>query len=174
MLVFESNSFVYIYSVVDDGGNTWTPVVTWGGGGVEVWYVADAAATSSITIGYGWGDAGVVSVQEFSGMAGAKVDNKTWTSSLSTTIRTSRFGTSSDDLCIGAVGGQEESQLPVMTAVPGFHNSPQFGSHSAPTDYVSLIAGMRESGPMTALFYGANYPSAQFAMADLVCFQAAA
>src|SRR3989442_13096478 len=162
MLVLESNSFAYVYAVTDDGGNTWAPVITWGtAGGVEIWYVANAAATSSVTISYEYGVASLATIQEFSGMGRAGVDKKTWTSSVSTSIRTSALTPWTYDLCLGAVGGQEQVQLPDMKAVPSFHNSPQFDYHDAPTDYVSLIVGMRTAGPISDMVYGADYRSSQ-------------
>jgi hypothetical protein len=112
----------HITSITDSAGNTWTRIGAYFASGHfsdgELWYSANAAATTTVTIHVATAASMAFEALEFSGIAAANpVDVSTGTSNIGTTPDSGTVTPGSSELVVGFLAGHGNAQaLTVTTA----------------------------------------------------------
>jgi hypothetical protein len=166
-----------ITSVTDSAGRSWARIGRYASSGHnsdgEMWYLANAAPVTSVTVHTKSSMVEALSVQEFSGVATA--------SPLDAAIGTTASGTSASsgtatptvpgDLAVGFLAGHGNKQAMTVTAA-GFSTQPQRTS-TAP-HIASVITGYRTSSTVQGQAFTGKFGTAMYWAAGLAMFKAAA
>jgi hypothetical protein len=166
-----------ISSVTDSAGNTWTRIGRFAVSGHfsdgEMWYAANAAPVTSVTVHTASAVVVSLGVQEFSGVAATNaLDVSTGTANTSTSPASgSATPTGSTDLVVGFVAGHGTSQ-PITVSSPGYAVQTQQTSGSGST-IASLVTGDKVLTSGGAQGFTATVSSAMYWAAGVACFRAA-
>jgi hypothetical protein len=110
----------HITSITDSAGNTWTRIGAYFASGHfsdgELWYSANAAATTTVTIHVATAASMAFEALEFSGIAAANpVDVSTGTSNVGTTPDSGTVTPGSSELVVGFLAGHGNAQALTVT-----------------------------------------------------------
>ena len=148
-------------AAVTDGRNTWTKVGAYAVSGQnsdgEMWYAANAASVTSITVTTSASTVGL-EVQEFAGVAQtAPLDGSNGAVATSTSASSgSASPTGANDLAVGFIAGHGSSQPIGVTSV-GYTTQSQVTSTSPST--VSVASGYQTLGSTSAQSFAGNFPN---------------
>ena len=166
-----------ITSITDSAGRSWTRIGTYVNAGHnsdgEMWYSANAASVSAVTVHTKSSAVVAVSVQEFSGVTTASPLDTAVGTSASNTSPSSGTGTPTvaGDLAVGFIAGHANEQ-PVTITAGGYNTQPQ--RTSAASQAVSVVTGYRTISTVTAQTFTGSMGKAMYWAAGIAMFKAAA
>ncbi len=161
-------------TAVSDGKNTWTKVRATAVSGQdsdgEIWYAADAASVSSVTITTK-ASADALSLQEYSGVAtSSPLDGSNGSAGDSSSASSgSVTPTASNDLAVGYIAGHGSSEAISITS-PGFTSLAQQNTTSP--DLVTVKSGYRDLTSTAAQSLTGSYSASQYWSAGIALFKA--
>ena len=163
-------------TAVSDGRNRWVKIRATAVSGQksdgEMWYAANAAAVSSVTVTTGASTV-ALNLQEYSGVAasspldgsnGAAGDGTSATSGPVTP-------TGSNDLAVGFIAGHGNSESISLTS-PGFTSLPQQTTTSP--NLVSVESGYQDLASTATQSFSGDYPTIQYWSSGIVLLKAGA
>ena len=165
-----------ITSVTDSGGNTWTRIgaffVSSHNSDGEMWYSANAKATSSVVVHTTGTVVTAMAVQEFSGVATTSpLDVSTGTSNTSTAASSgSVTPTASTDLVVGFVGGHSNAEA--ISVGAGYTAQAQQTSTAAGSTPASVVTGYKVLTTASAQAFTGSFTTAMYWAAGIVSFKA--
>ena len=166
-----------ITSVTDSAGNTWTRIGAFAVSGHysdgEMWYSANAAPVTTVTVHTA--SAAVISLEleEFSGIATTNaLDVSAGTSNSSTSPNSgTATPTGTGDLVVGFIAGHNNGQSISVTS-PGYTAQTQQTSSSG-SSIASVITGYQILTSANPQSFTGNFSSSMYWAAGIVCFKAA-
>ena len=165
-----------ITSVTDSAGRAWVRVGSYVVSGHnsdgEMWYSANAASVTSVTVRTKTAAIVALAVQEFSGVvASGPLDVATGASASSTSFASGSVTPSvAGYLAVGFVAGHGNKQAITVTA-PGYAAQPQRTSIAAHA--VSVVTGYRTMGTVAAQTFTATSRTAMYWAAGIAIFKPA-
>jgi len=165
-----------ITSVTDSGGNTWTRVgaffVSGHSSDGEMWYSANAKATSSVVVHTTGTVVTAMAVQEFSGVATTSpLDVSTGTSNTSTAASSgSVTPTASTDLVVGFVAGHTNAEA--ISVGAGYTAQAQQTSTAAGSTPASVVTGYKVLTTASAQAFTGSFGTAMYWAAGIAGFKA--
>ena len=165
----------HITKVTDTAGNSWTRIGAFSVSGHnsdgEMWYSANAAPTTAVTVQLGTTVNTAVEVQEFSGVAttGA-LDTSAGSSNTSAAASSGAITPAAgNELLVGFSAGHGSAQTMTGTT-PGFTLQPQL---TTVTPVASLVTGSEVLSSPSAQAFAATFPAAMYWAAAIAAFKAA-
>ena len=165
-----------ITSVTDSAGRSWTRIGTYAVSGHnsdgEIWYSANAASVTNVTVRTSSSVVVALSVQEFSGVAATSpLDAATgrWASSSSPSSGTVT-PTVPGDLAVGFIAGHASKQAITVTS-PGFTTQPQ--RTSAASQVASVVTGYRALSTVDAQTFTGSLSTAMYWASGIAMFKPA-
>ena len=165
-----------ITSVTDSAGRSWVRIGTYAVSGHnsdgEMWYSANAASVTTVTVRTRSSAVVALSVQEFSGVAPTSpLDVATGTSASSTSPSSGTVTpTVPGDLAVGFIAGHGNKQSINVTA-PGYTTQPQ--QTSAATQVASLITGYLPLSTVSAQTFTGSLSTAMYWASGIAFFRPA-
>ena len=165
-----------ITSVTDSAGRSWVRIGTYAVSGHnsdgEMWYSANAASVTTVTVRTRSSAVVALSVQEFSGVAPTSpLDVATGTSASSTSPSSGTVTpTVPGDLAVGFIAGHGNKQTINVTA-PGYTTQPQ--QTSAATQVASLITGYLPLSTVKAQTFTGSLSTAMYWASGIAFFRPA-
>jgi hypothetical protein len=167
-----------ITRVSDPAGNAWKKIGAYYVAGHysdgELWYAANAAPVSSVTVTLASATVMALEVQEFSGVATTNpLDVFAGASNTGTTAASGPATPgAAGELAVGFAGGHGSSQALSVTA-GGFTNQAQQNSTNGSATPTSLLAGYKVVSSATAQSFTATFPGAMYWAAGIAFFRPA-
>jgi hypothetical protein len=165
----------HITSVTDTGGNTWTRIgafsVSSHNSDGEMWYSANAASTTAVTVHLGTTVNTAIEVQEFAGVATASpLDTSAGTSNTSTAASSGPVTPAAgNELLVGFSAGHGNAEAMTGTA-PGFTLQPQ---QTTGASVASVVTGSEVLSSPSAQAFTATFPTAMYWASGIAAFKAA-
>jgi len=163
-----------ITSVTDSAGNTWTEVSAFDSSGHysdgEIWYAANAKATTTVTVHVASATTISFEILEFSGVAtSAPLDASAGASNTGTSASSgSATPSSANELAVGFVAGHGNSEALTPNAA-GYTTEPQ--QTSTGTNTVSVVSGYEVLPTTGATAFSATFGSAMYWAAGVAIFK---
>ena len=165
----------HITSVTDNAGNKWTSIGSYNVSGHnsngEMWYSANAAPATTVTVHNGSAAFVSFEVQEFAGVAtSVPLDVATGASNTGTTAGSgTATSTVADELAVGFVAGHNNAQAITVTA-PGYtHQTQQTTTGSIAT----VVTGYQVLGSPGAQSFGGTFGTTMYWAAGIAIFKPA-
>jgi hypothetical protein len=165
-----------ISSVTDSAGRSWTRIGAYAVPGHnsdgEMWYSANAASVTKVTVRTTSSAVVALSVQEFSGVAAASpLDVATGTSASSNSPSSGTVTpTAAGDLAVGFIAGHASKQVITVTAA-GYTSQPQ--RTSAASRVASVVTGYRTLSTVEAQVFTGSLSTAMYWAAGIAMFKPA-
>ncbi|MGC2208333.1 MAG: metallophosphoesterase [Candidatus Dormiibacterota bacterium] len=163
-----------ITSVTDSAGNTWTEVSAFDTSGHysdgEIWYAANAKATTTVTVHVATATTISFEILEFSGVAtSAPLDASAGASNTGTSASSgSATASSANELVVGFVAGHGNAEALTPNAA-GYTTEPQ--QTSTGTNTVSVVSGYEVLPTTGSTAFSANFGSAMYWAAGVAIFK---
>ncbi|HEY8728200.1 MAG TPA: metallophosphoesterase [Acidothermaceae bacterium] len=163
-----------LVSVSDAAGHLFTKIGAWSSAGHnsdgELWYLPNAASTTSVTVKLNLGASAAIEVQEFAGIAATSpLDVATGTSSTSTTASSGSITpATSGELVVGLVAGHANAEVIAVNSA-GFTVQPQQNSTGPIT---TLEVGYMFVTAPSSITFGASFTTVMYWAAGLAAFKA--
>lgn len=165
--------------VSDSAGNTWTRIGSYAVAGHnsdgEMWYAANAAAVTSVTVQTSNPALVALQVQEFSGVATASpLDVSAGTANTSTSPASgSVTPTAATDLAVGFIAGHASAEQISVTAA-GYSAQGQQTSNGGGSAIATIVSGYQVLTSSGGQNFSGSFTSPMYWAAGIVCFKAAA
>ena len=165
----------HITSVTDSAGNTWTRIGSFNVSGHysngEMWYAANAAPTTTVTVSTGSAASIAFEIQEFAGVATTNpLDTSAGTSNTSTTASSGTATPSlANELVVGFIAGHGNTQLITVTT-PGYTVQPQ---RTTTGTIATVITGYQMLGAPSAQNFSGTFGSTMYWAAGIAIFKPA-
>ena len=165
-----------ITSVTDSAGRSWTRIGTYAVPGHnsdgEIWYSANAASVTKVTVRTMSSAVVALSVQEFSGVAATSpLDAATGRSASSSSPSSGTVTpTVPGDLAVGFIAGHASKQAITVTS-PGFTTQPQ--RTSAASQVASVVTGYRALSTVDAQTFTGSLSTAMYWASGIAMFRPA-
>jgi hypothetical protein len=164
----------HLTSVTDSAGNTWTRIGAYDVSGHnsngELWYVANAAPVTTVTVHVATAASVAFEVGEFSGVATVSpLDTSTGTSNTGTAASSGTANTSvANELVVGFVAGHNNAQA-ISVSSPGYTNQGQ-QTTSAGT-IATVVTGYQVVGAPGSQSYAGTFGTAMYWAAGIAVFK---
>jgi hypothetical protein len=169
-----SGSTNRITSVTDSAGNTWTEVGAFDTSGHysdgEIWYAANAKATTTVTAHVSSATTISFEIFEFSGVAtSGPLDASAGASNTGTSASSgSATPSSANELAVGFVAGHGNSEAMILNAA-GYTTEPQ--QTSTGTNTASVVSGFKVLPTTGSTAFSATFGSAMYWAAGVAIFK---
>jgi hypothetical protein len=176
LLVLSASAFTGLskpITAVSDGKNTWTKVGAFAVSGQnsdgEMWYAANAASVSSVTVTTG-ATTVALKVQEFSGVAATSpLDGSAGTANTGTAASSgTATPTAANDLAVGFIAGHSNAQT-IGVNSPGFVLQSQQTSTSP--SIATVVTGYRPLGAPSPQTFAGSFPAAMYWSSGVALFR---
>ena len=164
----------HLQSVTDSAGNVWQKINAWStashNSDGEMWYAANAAPATTVTVHLSLAATVAMEVHEFAGIAALNpLDVSTGASNTSTSANSGTLTpAASGELLVGFVGGHASTQA--MTVTPaGYTVQPQLISTGSIT---TVITGYQVLAPASSVSFGAGFTASMYWAAGVAAFRA--
>jgi hypothetical protein len=164
----------HLTSVTDSAGNTWTRIGAYDVSGHnsngELWYTANAAPVTTVTVHAASAASIAFEVQEFSGVAtAAPLDVSAGTSNTGTAASSGTATTSvANELVVGFVAGHNNAQAITVTS-PGFVNEAQQTTTAG--TIATIVTGYQVVGTPGSASYAGTFGTAMYWAAGVAVFK---
>ena len=165
----------HITSVTDNAGNKWTLIGSYNVSGHnsngEMWYSANAAPATTVTVHNGSAAFVSFEVQEFAGVAtSGPLAVATGTSNTGTTAGSgTATSTAANELAVGFVAGHNNAQAITVTA-PGYTDQAQ---QTTTGSIATVVTGYQVLGSPGAQSFGGTFGTAMYWAAGIAIFNPA-
>ena len=164
----------HLLSVTDSAGNVWQKINAWStpshNSDGEMWYAANAAPATTVTVHLSLAATVAMEVHEFAGIAALNpLDVSTGASNTSTSANSGTLTpAASGELLVGFVGGHASTQA--MTVTPaGYTVQPQLISTGSKT---TVITGYQVLASASSVSFGAGFTASMYWAAGVAAFRA--